>query len=248
MTGNVQAVELVFLLLLLFVVAFGALARKLQVPYPIVLVIAGGLLGFVPGIPKIALNPDVIFFVILPPLLYSAAWVTSWREFSFNLFSILLLAFGLAGMAQAQSRHNRPNPRLTPGHALNVTADDLCKPGQADLEGKISVRVKGQVYDRYGIGGDLIGYHVDHLIPPKLGGSNSLKNLWPQPLVGEWTNQMKNRLERRLRKLVCHGALDLRIAQQEIATDWIEAYKKYLGAPGQARSKRSRRPRSHDRS
>jgi monovalent cation/hydrogen antiporter len=92
---NVQAVELVFLLLLLFVVAFGTLARKLQIPYPIVLVIAGGLLGFIPGIPKIALNPDVIFFVILPPLLYSAAWVTSWREFSFNMVSILLLAFGL---------------------------------------------------------------------------------------------------------------------------------------------------------
>jgi monovalent cation/hydrogen antiporter len=95
LTSNVQAVELVFLLLLLFVVAFGALARKLQVPYPIVLVIAGGLLGFVPGIPRIALNPDVIFFVILPPLLYSAAWVTSWREFSYNLVSILFLAFGL---------------------------------------------------------------------------------------------------------------------------------------------------------
>jgi len=93
--GSVQAIELVFLLLLLFVVAFGALARKLQVPYPIVLVIAGGLLGLVPGIPHIALNPDVIFFVILPPLLYSAAWVTSWREFKFNLVSILLLAFGL---------------------------------------------------------------------------------------------------------------------------------------------------------
>jgi monovalent cation/hydrogen antiporter len=92
---NVQAVQLVFLLLLLFVVAFGTLARKLQIPYPIVLVIAGGLLGFIPGIPKIALNPDVIFFVILPPLLYSAAWVTSWREFSYNLASILLLAFGL---------------------------------------------------------------------------------------------------------------------------------------------------------
>ena len=92
---NVQAVQLVFLLLLLFVVAFGTLARKLQIPYPIVLVIAGGLLGFFPGIPKIALNPDVIFFVILPPLLYSAAWVTSWREFSYNIVSILLLAFGL---------------------------------------------------------------------------------------------------------------------------------------------------------
>lgn len=91
----VQQVELVFLLLLLFVVAFGALARKLQVPYPIVLVVAGALLGFIPGIPRVTLNPDVIFFVILPPLLYSAAWLTSWREFSYNLVSILLLAFGL---------------------------------------------------------------------------------------------------------------------------------------------------------
>ncbi|HEY1800819.1 MAG TPA: Na+/H+ antiporter [Terriglobales bacterium] len=95
MSSSVQAVELVFLLLLLFVVAFGALARKLKVPYPIVLVIAGALLGFVPGIPPIALNPDIVFFVVLPPLIYSAAWLTSWREFSFNMVSILLLAFGL---------------------------------------------------------------------------------------------------------------------------------------------------------
>lgn len=95
MHSSVQPVELVVLLLLLFVVAFGALARKLQVPYPIVLVVAGALLGFVPGIPRIALNPDMVFFVILPPLLYSAAWQTSWREFKFNLVSILLLAFGL---------------------------------------------------------------------------------------------------------------------------------------------------------
>ena len=89
--GGVQAVELVFLLLLLFVIAFGALARRLQIPYPIVLVIAGGLLGLVPGIPRIALNPDTIFFVILPPLLYSAAWTTSWREFSCNIVNILVL-------------------------------------------------------------------------------------------------------------------------------------------------------------
>ena len=81
MHSSVQAVELVFLLLLLFVVAFGALARKLQTPYPIILVIGGALLGFVPAIPNVPLNPDVVFFVILPPLLYSAAWLTSWREF-----------------------------------------------------------------------------------------------------------------------------------------------------------------------
>ena len=93
--GGVQAVELVFLLLLLFVVAFGALARRLGIPYPIVLVIAGALLGFMPGIPKVALNPDTIFFVLLPPLLYSAAWTTSWREFSCNIVNTLSLAFGL---------------------------------------------------------------------------------------------------------------------------------------------------------
>jgi len=95
MQGEIHAVELVFLLLLLFVVVFGAVARKLATPYPIVMVVGGLLLSFIPGIPKISLNPDVIFFVILPPLLYSAAWLTSWREFSYNIISILLLAFGL---------------------------------------------------------------------------------------------------------------------------------------------------------
>ena len=95
MQGGIHALEMVFLLLLLFVVIFGALARKLEIPYPIVLVLGGLLLSFVPGVPTITLNPDVVFFVILPPLLYHAAWLTSWREFSYNLVSILLLAFGL---------------------------------------------------------------------------------------------------------------------------------------------------------
>jgi Na+/H+ antiporter len=90
-----KTVELVFLLLLLFVAAFGALACRLRTPYPIVLVIAGLLLGFVPGIPRITLDPDVVFFVVLPPLLYSAAWRVPWREFSYNLVSIFSLAFGL---------------------------------------------------------------------------------------------------------------------------------------------------------
>jgi Na+/H+ antiporter len=96
-SGGIHAVEIVFLLLLLFVVVFAVLARKLQTPYPIVLVVAGLLLSFIPGIPSIPLNPDLIFLVVLPPLLYSAAWLTSWRDFKFNLVSILLLAFGLVG-------------------------------------------------------------------------------------------------------------------------------------------------------
>jgi monovalent cation/hydrogen antiporter len=93
--SEIHAVEIVFLLLLFFVVAFGALAKKLKTPYPIVLVIGGLLLSFVPGIPKISLDPDLVFLIILPPLLFSAAWLTSWREFSYNMVSILFLAFGL---------------------------------------------------------------------------------------------------------------------------------------------------------
>ena len=95
MRPEIHAVEMIFLLLLFFVVVFGVLARKLQTPYPIVLVIGGLLLSFVPGIPRVSLNPDIVFFVVLPPLLYGAAWLTSWRDFSHNLISILFLAFGL---------------------------------------------------------------------------------------------------------------------------------------------------------
>lgn len=94
-SSGVEAIELVFLLLLFFVAAFGALARRLSVPYPIVMVMGGGILALIPGIPRVALNPDLIFFVILPPLLYAAAWVTSWREFSNNIVNILFLAIGL---------------------------------------------------------------------------------------------------------------------------------------------------------
>ena len=93
--SEIGAVELVFLLLLFFIVVLGLLARKLATAYPIVMVIGGLLLGFVPGIPRITLNPDLVFLVILPPLLYSSAWLTSWRDFRYNLVSIFLLAFGL---------------------------------------------------------------------------------------------------------------------------------------------------------
>src|SRR5260370_12791280 len=92
-SGGIHAIEIVFLILLLFVVIFAALARKLQTPYPIVLVVAGLLLSFIPGIPTISLNPDVIFLVVLPPLLYSAAWLTSCRDCKVILGSRLLLAF-----------------------------------------------------------------------------------------------------------------------------------------------------------
>lgn len=100
MTGIAQ-IEFVFLLLLLFIILFGLLAQRLRTPYPIVMVLGGLLLGLIPGIPSTELNPDVIFLVVLPPLLYAAAWATSWRDFRYHLVSISFLAFGLVGFTVA---------------------------------------------------------------------------------------------------------------------------------------------------
>src|ERR1700760_919414 len=93
--SQIGAVEFVFLLLLFFIVAFGILARKLGTPYPIIMVVGGLLLSFVPAVPDVSLAPDLIFLVVLPPLLYASAWTTSWRDFRYNFVSISLLAFGL---------------------------------------------------------------------------------------------------------------------------------------------------------
>jgi CPA1 family monovalent cation:H+ antiporter len=95
--SEIHAVETVFLLLLFFVILFGIFARKISVPYPIVMVLGGLALSFIPGIPSISLNPDLIFLIFLPPLLFSSAWSTSIREFRANIIQISLLAFGLVG-------------------------------------------------------------------------------------------------------------------------------------------------------
>ena len=83
------------ILLLIAVLALAAFARKLVIPYPILLVIGGLVLGFVPGVPTLRLDPDVVFLVFLPPILWSAAYFTSWRDFRSNLRPITLLAVGL---------------------------------------------------------------------------------------------------------------------------------------------------------
>jgi CPA1 family monovalent cation:H+ antiporter len=85
----------VILGLLLVVAALAVVAQRLAVPYPILLVIGGLVLGFVPGLPKVELDPEFVFVLFLPPLLSSAAWYTSWRDFRANLRPILLLAIGL---------------------------------------------------------------------------------------------------------------------------------------------------------
>jgi monovalent cation/hydrogen antiporter len=73
-------------------------APRVRIPYPILLVLGGLVLGFIPGIPEIRLPPDAVLFGVLPPLLYSAAFFTSLRDLRANKRPIALLSLGLVGM------------------------------------------------------------------------------------------------------------------------------------------------------
>ena len=96
-TTGIHSLELIFLLLLVFVAGLAALAKRFATPYPIILVIGGLILSFFPRAPRLELNPDIFFLVVLPPLLFSSSFLTSWRDFRYNLVSICMLAFGLVG-------------------------------------------------------------------------------------------------------------------------------------------------------
>ena len=85
----------VLLFLLLCALALGWLSRRVNLPYPIALVIGGSLLGFVPGLPQLEFDPQFLLVLVLPPILYQAALLTSWRDFKANLKPIGFLAIGM---------------------------------------------------------------------------------------------------------------------------------------------------------
>jgi Na+/H+ antiporter len=85
----------IVIFLLLCAVALGWLSRRAGVPYPIALVLGGGALGFVPKLPQVDFDPEFLLVLVLPPILYQAALLTSWRDFKANLRPIGLLAIGL---------------------------------------------------------------------------------------------------------------------------------------------------------
>src|SRR5262245_12884300 len=90
--------ELQLLGLLIAGAALLILAGPLRIPYPILLVLGGLLLGFGPGVPKVTMPPDIVLVGVLPPLLYVAAYNTGLRELRQNLRPISLLAVGLVGL------------------------------------------------------------------------------------------------------------------------------------------------------
>jgi hypothetical protein len=123
-----------------------------------------------------------------------------------------------------------PDPKLTPGATLPLTRDDICAVGMVETARVVPVDVAKRVFAAYGVDApEPRAYEVDYLITPALGGSDNIRNFWPQPYRNTvWNAHIKDALEDHLQELVCAGQLELATAQHEIAFDWISAYKKYF--------------------
>ena len=122
-----------------------------------------------------------------------------------------------------------PRRTLTPGAVLPVAVDELCGARAVDNDPPVNPTLQQAVFQEYGLpNSSRVAYELDYLITPALGGSDDIKNLWPQPYSSTWNARVKDQLEDHLHELVCRGQVQLTTAQTEIATDWISAYKRYF--------------------
>lgn len=159
------------------------------------------------------------------------------RQLFWILGAAVLIVFAVSSMRQGPSHRPEPglaaitlpNHTLTPGATIALTRTEVCRQTRAKNK-KVSTRVEREVFAEYGIPPTHPdAYEIDYLITPALGGSDDIHNLWPESArTSGWNAEVKDALEDRLRNLVCQGQLDLTTAQREIATDWIETYKKYF--------------------
>jgi hypothetical protein len=123
-----------------------------------------------------------------------------------------------------------PNPNFTPGAATAVPISDLCSMNHDDVVRAVPGALQQTILQEYGMReATAANYEIDFLISPGLGGTENLRNLWPEPRYNTvWNSFVKDQLEDYLHQSVCGGRLRLVTAQQEIANNWISAYKKYF--------------------
>lgn len=126
-----------------------------------------------------------------------------------------------------------PDPKLTPGVARSdVTAADLCPHADTRALRHVTLSMHKAVFAAYHVPwARHAQFEDDHLISLELGGSNDNANRWPEPYARKWNARIKDKLENKLHALVCAGTIPLAQAQHEIASDWVSAYRKYLGDP-----------------
>lgn len=124
----------------------------------------------------------------------------------------------------------RPLLNITPGVIdPSATIEKICTPGYTKTARNVSARTKKEVFYNYGINRKRGKYEVDHLISLELGGSNDIKNLWPQSYTTTPFNAYKKDvLENKLHGMVCDDKITLEEAQKVIVEDWVRAYHDYV--------------------
>lgn len=137
---------------------------------------------------------------------------------------IVVVAFALRQGSTPRTVVNPalPNSALTPGAVFAVTAAQVCVSGYTAKVRHVPLSVRKRVFAEYGIPyADASKYEVDHLISLELGGSNDIRNLWPEPYAGSHGARAKDKVENHLHSLVCAGSVKLATAQRAIASDWM---------------------------
>ena len=89
----IELTPIIFIFVTLAIVSIAS--GRIAIPYPILLILAGLLISFIPGLPQLALDPEIVFILFLPPILFRAAWDTSWKDFKRSITPISRLAIGL---------------------------------------------------------------------------------------------------------------------------------------------------------
>jgi hypothetical protein len=130
--------------------------------------------------------------------------------------------------ADCQAQGSLQDFACTPGAIFpKATKSDICTPGYAKSVRNVSQSTKNKVYAAYGVKKRLPGqYEVDHLVSLQLGGSNDIANLWPEASEPKPGFHEKDQVENFLHDEICDGKISLREAQIEIATDWLQVYKR----------------------
>ena len=135
----------------------------------------------------------------------------------------------MVGVATAQTAV--PDPTITPGAVRTTDVDEICSTGTKQLRHWDRQR-DDSIMVEYGLpAGPHPDFEIDHLIPLGIGGADNVANLWPEPrrsIEPVWNAETKDRLEWKLRDLVCSGQLDVVEAQKEIAEDWTAAYGRFF--------------------
>jgi hypothetical protein len=186
--------------------------------------------------------------VVMPREAKDYKKAVAWCGLAFVILFAFMIIMALSAHALTTPAR-LPDPKLTPGVAANVSAEQLCKKSfhTADVR-TVTTAQKNEVYRRYGLKANtgycakrpyktkprgktpgrtiMQGCEVDHLISLELGGANDVNNLWPQPYPENPGAHEKDKLENWLHRPVCAGKISLSDAQHRIATNWYAEYQR----------------------